>query len=111
MAARAISESSPTGPEAGEEFNGGWRVPAGVLWAMGQVGAVRAMRPVVRRLRQGYGLDRDEAERMWKVVVGAARAAELTGGLRVERSGSWLQIRQVGSSNGQPPHESQVAKS
>jgi tRNA(Ile)-lysidine synthase len=101
MAARAIFESSPTDPETGEEFNGGWRVPAGVLWAMGQVEAVRAVRPVVRRLRQGYGLDRDEAVRMWKVVLGSARAAELTGGIRIERLGPWVQICRVASSNDQ----------
>ena len=104
MAARAISESGPTDPEAGEEFNGGWRVPAGVLWAMGQVGAVRAVRPVVRRLRQGYGLDRDEAARMWQVLAGSARAAELSGGLRVERAGPWFQICRVAPLNGPSAH-------
>ena len=92
VAARAISEVSLGGPIPGEPVEGGWRVPAGVLWAMGPEGAVRAMRAVARRLRDGYGLDRSESERAWAVVSGAARAAELAGGLRVERSGPWLLI-------------------
>jgi tRNA(Ile)-lysidine synthase len=92
VAARAISEASLVGPVPGEAVDGGWRVPAGVLWAMGSEGAVRAMRAVVRRLRDGYGLDRSESQRAWAVVCGATRAAELTGGLRVERSGPWLLI-------------------
>ena len=92
VAARAISEAGLAGPVPGEAVDGGWRVPAGVLWAMGSEGAVRAMRAVVRRLRDGYGLDRNESERAWAVVCGATRAAELTGGLRVERSGPWLLI-------------------
>ena len=92
VAARAISESNAGSPDVGEEIDGGWRVPAGVLWAMGQGQAVRSVRPVVRRLRAGYGLDQSESERIWKVVVGSAEAAELAGGLRVERSGPWLQI-------------------
>lgn len=92
VAARAISEAGLAGPVPGEAVEGGWRVPAGVLWAMGSEGAVRAMRAVVRRLRDGYGLDRGESERAWAVACGAARAAELAGGLRVERSGPWLLI-------------------
>jgi tRNA(Ile)-lysidine synthase len=97
VAARAISEASVAGPIPGEAVDGGWRVPAGVLWAMGSEGAVRAMRAVVRRLRDGYGLDRNESERVWAVVCGAIRAAELTGGLRVERSGPWLLVLTAGS--------------
>ena len=92
MAARAISEANLIGPAPGEEFEDGWRVPAGVLWAMGSEEAVRSMRPVVRRLREGYGLDRSESERIWAVVSGMARAAELAGGLRVGRSGPWFLI-------------------
>jgi len=91
-AARAISEVNLAGPIPGEPAGGGWRIPAGVLWAMGPEGAVRTLRAVVRRLRDGYGLDRSEAERAWAVVCGAARAAELSGGIRVERSGPWLLI-------------------
>ena len=101
VAARAISESNVGGSEVGEATDGGWRVPAGVLWAMGQGRAVRSVRPVVRRLRAGYGLDQSESERVWKVVVGSAEAAELAGGLRVERSGPWLQISRP--SDGPPP--------
>jgi tRNA(Ile)-lysidine synthase len=92
VAARAISEMTAVGPDPGEAIDGGWRVAAGVLWAMGREGAVRSLRPVVRRLRDGYGLDRSESERVWTVVAGAAAAAELSGGLRVERSGSWFVI-------------------
>ena len=92
VAARAISEAGLGGPEVGEDIDGGWRVPAGVLWAMGQEQAVRSARPVVRRLRAGYGLDQSESERFWKVVIGSVVAADLAGGLRVERSGPWLQI-------------------
>lgn len=92
VAARAISEANLGGPIPGEPVDGGWRVPAGVLWAMGSEGAVRALRAVVRRFRAGYGLDRGESERAWAVACGATRAAELTGGLRVERSGPWLLI-------------------
>jgi hypothetical protein len=94
-AARAISESNPVSRERGEFLSGGWRIPAGVLWAIGPEEAVRSMRTVVRRLRDGYGLDRSESERVWLVVQGAVRAAELTGGLRVSRSGPWLQISRV----------------
>jgi len=94
-AARAISESNPVSRERGEFLNGGWRIPAGVLWAIGPDEAMRSMRSVVRRLRDGYGLDRSESERVWLVVQGAVRAAELTGGLRVSRSGPWLQISRV----------------
>ena len=100
VAARAISESNIGGSEVGEAIDGGWRVPAGVLWAMGQGQAVQSVRPVVRRLRAGYGLDQSESERVWKVVGGLAEAAELAGGIRVERSGPWLQIR---SPKGGPP--------
>ena len=99
-AARAISESNPTSRERGEFVNGGWRIPAGVLWATGPDEAVRSMRTVVRRLRDGYGLDRNESERVWRVVQGAVKAAELTGGLRVSRSGPWLQISRVELSPG-----------
>lgn len=95
VAARAIAESNLTRLDLGEGFKKGWRVPAGVLWAMGAENAVRSIRPVVRRLREGYGLDRNESERVWAVVCGAARAAELTGGLRVERSGPWFQISPI----------------
>ena len=99
-AARAISATNPISPERGEFFNGGWRIPAGVLWAMGPDEGVRALRAVVRRLRDGYGLDRNESERVWLVVRGVARAAELTGRLRVSRSGPWLQISPVGHMGG-----------
>jgi tRNA(Ile)-lysidine synthase len=92
-AARAISEAGLVGPDPGEAVDGGWRVPAGVLWAMGSEAAVRAMRAVVRRLRDGYGLNRSESKRAWAVVCGTTRAAELAGGLRVERAGPWLLIR------------------
>lgn len=95
VAARAISEANLTGPEVGEAFEGGWRAPAGILWAMGPEEALRSLRLVVRRLREGYGLDRGEADRVWAVVSGHARATELTGRLRVERSGPWLQISQL----------------
>lgn len=91
-AARAISEVNLVDPAPGEPFEGGWRVSAGVLWAMGSEKAVRSMRPVVGRFRDGYGLDRSESERVWAVVCGAARATELAGGLRVERSGPWFLI-------------------
>ena len=101
VAARAISESNVIGSEVGEAIDGGWRVPSGVLWAMGRGQAVRSVRPVVRRLRAGYGLDQGEAGRFWKVVAGLAEAAELAGGLRVERSGPWLQISR--RTNGPPP--------
>lgn len=99
-AARAISESNLNSLPIGEFFSGGWRIPAGVLWAMGSEEAVRSLRGVVRRLREGYGLDRRESERVWLVVEGGARAAELAGGLRVSRSGSWLQIGRVDHSGG-----------
>ena len=92
VAARAISEANLVDPAPGEPFPGGWRVPAGVLWAMGPERAVRSMRSVVRRLRDGYGLDRRESERVWAVVCGTANAAELGGGLRVERAGPWFLI-------------------
>ena len=92
VAARAISETTALGPDPGEEIDRGWRVAAGILWAMGPEGAVRSLRPVVRRLRDGYGLDRSESERVWAVVSGAANAAQLSGGLRVERSGPWFVI-------------------
>jgi tRNA(Ile)-lysidine synthase len=92
VAARAISEVNLVGPAPGEAFDGGWRVPAGVLWAMGSEEAVRSLRSLVRRLRNGYGLDRSESERVWAVVCGAARAAELSGGLRAERAGPWFLI-------------------
>jgi hypothetical protein len=92
VAARAISEANLVDPAPGGPFEGGWRVSAGVLWAMGSEKAVRSMRSVVRRLRHGYGLDRSESGRVWEVVCGAARAAELAGGLRVERSGPWVLI-------------------
>ena len=36
VAARAISEANLVDPAPGEPFDGGWRVPAGVLWAMGR---------------------------------------------------------------------------
>ena len=91
-AARAIAENRLNQADPGEDVDGGWRVPAGVLWAMGQEEAVRVLRFVVRRLRDGYGLDRAESERVWEVVSGVARAAELSGGLRVGRSGPWLLI-------------------
>jgi tRNA(Ile)-lysidine synthase len=92
VAARAISEANLVDPVPGEPFEGGWRVANGVLWAMGSERAVRSMRFVVRRFRDGYGLDRNESERVWAVVRGTARGAELTGGLRVERSGPWFLI-------------------
>lgn len=95
VAARAISEANLTGSEVGEAFEGGWRAPAGILWAMGPEEALRSLRLVVRRLREGYGLDRGEADRVWAVVSGHARATELTGRLRVERSGPWLQISRL----------------
>ena len=79
IAARAIAENKLNETDPGEDIDGGWRVPVGVLWAMGQEEAVRALRLVVRRLRDGYGLDRGESERVWGVVSGVARAAELSG--------------------------------
>jgi hypothetical protein len=95
-AALAISELETDAPDPGEAFAAGWRAPAGLLWAMGRVAAVRAVRPAVARLREGYGLDRGESERVWQVVAGAALAAELAGGLRAERAGPWFQISRVG---------------
>ncbi|MEX0666909.1 MAG: tRNA lysidine(34) synthetase TilS [Acidimicrobiia bacterium] len=95
LAARAISETAVVGPDPGVAGEGGWRVPAGVLWAMGSDEAVRSLRPVVRRLRDGYGLDRSESERVWAVACGSAKATELSGGLRVERSGPWFLLSAV----------------
>lgn len=91
-AAQAIAEGALVPVPIGEPSPSGWRVPAGVLWAMGQTGAISSLRRVVRELRAGYGLDRAEVERVWAVVNGGMRATELNGGLRISRSGPWVEI-------------------
>jgi tRNA(Ile)-lysidine synthase len=92
IAARAFSEANLGAPEVGEAMAGGWRVPVGVLWALGPEVGTRALRAIVRKLRNGYGLDRNEAERVWEVVSGRVAAAEVGGKIRVERLGPWVQL-------------------
>jgi tRNA(Ile)-lysidine synthetase-like protein len=91
-AAQAIAEGGLVPIPIGEAIPSGWRVPAGVLWALGRTGAISSLRKVVGELRAGYGLDRAEAERVWAVVSGGTSATELTGGLRISRSGPWVEL-------------------
>ncbi|MGQ0848660.1 MAG: tRNA lysidine(34) synthetase TilS [Actinomycetota bacterium] len=71
------------------------RLPIGVLWAGGKDAAARWIRSELRDLHGGYPLDRAEVERVWAVVVGEARAAQLPGGVRVDRDGPWLRVEAV----------------
>lgn len=91
-AAQGLAEVRVPAVAIGEPTGLGWRAPNGVLWAMGRPGAINVMRAIVRTIRSGYGLDRAEAERVWAVISGEAAAAELTGGVKVWRSGPWLDI-------------------
>ncbi len=68
-------------PDPGEDFDGGWRVPAGVLWAMGQEEAVRALRPrgapTSRRIRARSYVSRSGSGGWCLVVPG--RPSSLVG--------------------------------
>jgi tRNA(Ile)-lysidine synthase len=91
-AALALSDVAASRKPIGEAAGDGWRAAAGELWAMGRSGAITALRAIVANMRSGYGLDRAEAERVWAVIDGQAKGAELSGGLRVSRFGPWLEI-------------------
>lgn len=79
----------------GEQFEEGWRIANSVLWAAGLDAAAEIIRTALRPLHGGYGLDRAEMHRVWDVVTGGKSAAELRGGLRVERHGPWLVCRSL----------------
>jgi tRNA(Ile)-lysidine synthase TilS/MesJ len=77
----------------GEHLQGRWRAPAGLLWALGETRAIAAVRKAVRSLNNGYPLTRSEAATFWSVVERKAAAADLGNGLRVERSGPYIESR------------------
>ena len=68
----------------------GAEIPIGHLLAVPQVVASGALRRVVSLLRLPYPPTAGETERIWAVVTGEQRAAEIEGGIRVERRGSML---------------------
>ncbi|HEY3428245.1 MAG TPA: tRNA lysidine(34) synthetase TilS [Acidimicrobiia bacterium] len=74
----------------GEYADDVWRVANSILWVAGSKRAAAILRSSLRPLFDGYGPDRAEVERVWKVVSGDTTAAELKGGLRVYRDGPWL---------------------
>lgn len=90
--AQSIADSLVTETPVGESTASGWRVPAGVLWAMGRKKGIDSLRLAVKQMRGGYGLDRAESNRAWGVVRGEASATEVSGGLRISRSGPWVVI-------------------
>lgn len=91
-AAQAISELTSGSYSIGEPTASGWRAPTGVLWAMGKSQATDVIRGAARELGTGYGFDRAGAERVWAVVVGETAATEVSGHIRVVRSGPWIEI-------------------
>ena len=80
---------------SGEQLGDGWRIPNAVLWAAGPDASARIVRAALRPWRGGYGLDRAEVRRVWEVVSGDRPSTELAGGLKVERSESWLVCRSL----------------
>lgn len=80
---------------SGEQLGDGWRIPNAVLWAAGPDATARIVRAALRPWRGGYGLDRAEVRRVWEVVSGDRPSTELAGGLKVERSESWLLCRSL----------------
>ncbi|MGH8924948.1 MAG: tRNA lysidine(34) synthetase TilS [Acidimicrobiia bacterium] len=88
-AADALSALTPDAP-VGNQWEGGWKVPNAILWAAGPERAAVLLRASLRPFYDGYGPDRAEMARVWKVVIGAVPATELTGALRVYRDGPWL---------------------
>jgi tRNA(Ile)-lysidine synthetase-like protein len=90
-AAEVLGEERQPAAVVAENVAQGLRLPIGMLWAVGRVGAIRSVREAVRTLR-GFGLDRAESDRVWRVLAGDAVATELRGRLRVTRSGPWLLV-------------------
>jgi tRNA(Ile)-lysidine synthase len=82
----ALDAEEPVG-EHGDDV---WKVANSTLWAAGSTRAAAILRASLRPLFDGYGPDRAEVARVWKVVSGETTAAELRGGLRVYRDGPWL---------------------
>ena len=70
----------------------GVEIPIGHLIAVPQVVATGAIRRVVSLLRPPYPPTAGETERIWEVVTGEEQAAEIEGGIRVERRGSMLSL-------------------
>ena len=70
----------------------GAEIPIGHLIAVPRVVAGWAIRRVVSFLRSPYPPTAGETERIWEVVTGEQPAAEIEGGIRVERRGSMLSL-------------------
>jgi tRNA(Ile)-lysidine synthase len=83
------------------EGDGELRLPYPMLMALPPSKAIRSIREAIRPLRSGYSLTRAETDRVWEVVAGRATATELSGKIRVHRSGPWLVLG--GPAAGSPP--------